>query len=151
MTSKRIESTLLVTTAFKDTAGVQYGPGDRAQIAHRSVRRVALAHPDWFVMERETEPVDLDWLRAVDAQHEAELEVELRRRGTAKERRQRRLRDELREQERGDSKNLERRYKRQEQEKKEREQAAREEAERQKVEAELVFGRGSNTPGGFNF
>jgi hypothetical protein len=145
----RIETTLLVVERFTDEAGTEYLPGDRAPIGHRSVRRAAFEEPSSFAMEFETTSLDLDWLRELEQQYEGEYKTELRRREQAKAAREQAFRDELREQERGDSKDLERAFERQEKEKKKRRKAAEEEAERQKIEQDLAVGR--KIPAGFHY
>jgi hypothetical protein len=138
MTPRRIESTLLVVEGFKDGSGFEYRSGDRAPLSRRSVRQAALANPELFVMEYETVPVDLPWLRDLDAERDAEFEQMKAARGTAEARREKALRKELEEQERGDPKDLVRRFERQEREREEHKKKLREARERQQLEAEFA-------------
>jgi hypothetical protein len=118
---RRIETSLLVVQGFKDANGFEYVEGDRAPVSSRSVRQAALANPELFVMEFETAPVDLELLRRLDAEHDADYERMKAAKGTAEARREQALRKELKEQQRGDPKDLERRYAKQEREREERE------------------------------
>jgi hypothetical protein len=138
---RRIETSLLVVQGFKDANGFEYVEGDRAPVSSRSVRQAALANPELFVMEFETAPVDLELLRRLDAEHDADYERMKAAKGTAEARREQALRKELKEQQRGDPKDLERRYAKQEREREEHEKKIREAREREKLEAELEGGK----------
>jgi hypothetical protein len=100
-------------------------------------------------MEYETANVDLDWLRKLDAEHEAEFQRLKAITGTAEARRQQALRKELEEQERGDPKDLQRAYAKQQKDDREREKKLREARERQKLEAEFEGGKAMVS--GFHF
>jgi hypothetical protein len=133
---QRIDTSLLVVAPFTDARGFEYREGDRAPLDRRSVRQAALQHPEWFVTEYSTEPVDLAWLRKLDAKHDIEFEQLKAAKGTREARRQRALREELKEQGRGDPKDLERRFEKQEKERAEREKKLRE--AREQLEAEFA-------------
>jgi hypothetical protein len=132
---------LLVVEGFKDASGVEWREGDRAPLSRRSVRLVALAHPELFVMEYETASADLAWLREFDARNDAEFERQKARRGNPEARRQKALRKELEEQQRGDPKDLESRYKKQEAEREEHKKRLRAARERQQLEDEFALDR----------
>jgi hypothetical protein len=134
----RIDETLLVIEAFKDPqSGVQYLPGDHAQLRHRSIRRVASERPEFFRMEYETTEVDQELLVELERCFEDEYEQEKARLAEAERQRERALRLELNEQGRRDP--LERQYAAQEAERKKRQREAKEELERQKVEERLAL------------
>jgi hypothetical protein len=141
---ERIGTSLLVLQPFKSPDGFEWREGDRAPLHQRTVRRAALEHPDWFAVEFETAPVDLDWLRELDAKYEADLDALKRRRGEQKAREERALREEYETQDKPDSeqRRLERAYEKQEQEREREKQRLSEERERQGLERELAFGRG---------
>jgi hypothetical protein len=143
---ERVEETLLVVAAFKDRNGTEYVPGDRVPIRHRNIRRLAAEQPELFVMEFATEPVDPEWLAELEVEYEEKYRVVKQARDGEKDRQQRALRDELKEQNRGEPE-LERRFKQQENERKRREQQARE--EREVLEREIEFS--SDFRSGFNF
>jgi hypothetical protein len=152
MPPQRIETSLLVVAPFKDASGVEWREGDRVPVHRRSVRLAALEHPELFVMEYATEPVDMAWLRRLDAERDAEFEQLKAAKGSAEARRQQALRKELEEQERGPSlsqKDLERRFKKQEAERAEHEKKIREAREREKLEAE--FALDSSLTSGFHY
>jgi len=128
--SQRIEDTLLVVQPFQGRNGTEYVPGDRLPIRHRWVRRLAAEHPQWFVMEYATEPLDVDWLASLEADSEARYETVKRLREAEKGQRKRALRRELKEQE-APQPVLERRFRQQERERERREQEAREKRERE--------------------
>ncbi len=69
---RQIETTLLVLEQFRDPSGTEWRPGDRAPLLRRAVRQAAFERPELFVMEYETAPLDLDWLRELDLRYEAE-------------------------------------------------------------------------------
>jgi hypothetical protein len=140
VTPQRVESSLLVVAEFKDSGGADWRPGDRAPLARRAVRQAALERPDLFVMEYETADVDVDWLRELDASYTRQYEAIVKRREQEAEARERALRDELREQDRPDDRDLERRFKQQEAEKAERQKRARDKREREQIERELELG-----------
>jgi hypothetical protein len=136
MTPTRIEVTLLVVQGFEHE-GVEYRAGDRVPIRHRAVRQIALEHRDWFAMEYETVPLDLEWLREVEARQEATYRAAKRTRDEKEAARERALRYELEHQD-DRQPELERRLKEQEAERERREQQRREEAERRRIEEEAV-------------
>ena len=92
-------------------------------------------------MEWATEELDptADWFRAVAETYEARYAEAKRLRDGAEERRQKELREELKQQEKGQP-DLERRCAEQEREREERAQKAREALERERIERELEFG-----------
>ena len=139
---RRVESTVLVLEQFNDRSGTEWRPGDRAPLHSRAVRQVAMERPELFVMEYETAPVDLDWLRELDLRYEAEYQEAKKLRDEREAGREKALRDEMKAQD-APQPELERRYERQEKERAEWEKKAREERERQKLEGELAFQRGS--------
>src|SRR5687768_9170598 len=130
-----VEESVLVTADFKDATGTEYRAGDRVSLRHRAVREAVKAQPSWFRQEFETVGVNLDLVRRLDEQFEAEYEQAKRHRDGAEVRRQAALRSELAEQGRGQP-DLERRYQKQEAERRKREAEAREQLDRQAVEAE---------------
>jgi Skp family chaperone for outer membrane proteins len=139
---RRIESTLLVVESFTDQGGTEWRSGDRASLGYRNVRRAAREHPEWFRMEFETLPVDLEWLADLDAKYDADYQQAKRVREEAEARRQRAIREEFEAQGHGPSRNqreLERRFKQQEKERAEREKAARADRERQQLEKEFAL------------
>jgi hypothetical protein len=89
-----IETSLLVVQPFKDTDGFEWREGDRVPLHQRTVRRAALAHPEWFACDFETVDVDPDWLREIDTKYEAELDALKRRRKERKAAEERALREE---------------------------------------------------------
>jgi hypothetical protein len=102
-----------------------------------------------FATEYATEPVDVAWLREVDARHEAEYKRAKRGLDAEKGKREQALREELQNQDRQrDPRDLERRFAKQEREREQRKQDAREERERQRIEARLAVGAG---PSGFHY
>ena len=137
----RIEATLLVVGGFRDTSGFEWRAGDRAPLSHGAVRQAALANPDLFAIEYETAPVDVDWVRQVDQEHERRYQAEVRRRDQVKTDTQRALQAELAEQDGSAQKELERRYQRQERERTELEEERRKELERRQIEEQLALGR----------
>jgi hypothetical protein len=145
---QRITDTLLVVTPFKDRNGTEYLAGDRAPIRHRWIRRLAAEQPELFVMEHETEPVDLEWLAGLEVDAEGRYEAVKRLRDAEKDRRHRALREELEAQDRGQP-GLQRRFKEQEKERERREQEALEEREREEVEREVASAGGLQS--GFHF
>ena len=140
---ERVESSLLVFEQFRDPAGTEWRPGDRAPLHRRAVRQVALERPELFAVEYATEAVDRDWLLVLDKKYEAEYEQAKTRRDEREAGRERALREELKEQGRPDPKDLERRYKAQQKTRAEREKQARENRDRQALEAEVALQRGS--------
>jgi hypothetical protein len=139
-----ITDTLLVIENFTHD-GVKYVAGDRVPTRHRTIRRLAAASPQFFAMEYSTEPLDLHWLASLEADAEGRYEAVRRLKEAEKGLRERALRQELREQERGQPE-LEKRYRRQQDEQKKREQQVREERERDALEQEIPL-----TTSGFNF
>jgi hypothetical protein len=144
---EKITDTLLVVETFKSD-GVEYLAGDCLPTRHRAIRRIAAASPHLFAMEYGTEPLDLEWLASIEAEAEERYEDAKRLREAEKGQRERALRDELKEQERGQPE-LEKRYRRQQDEQKKREQQVREEREREALEREIAFT--SDLRSGFNF
>jgi hypothetical protein len=144
---QRIEDTLLVVESFKSD-GEEYLAGDRVPTRHRAIRRIAAERPELFAMEWSTEPVDLQWLASIEAVAEGRYEAVKRLREAEKGQRERALREEMKEQERGQPE-LERRYRRQQEEQKKREQQVLEEREREELEREIAFT--SELRSGFNF
>lgn len=140
---RRIETSLLVVESFRDSSGFEWKAGDRALLRNRHVREAALANPSWLAIEFETAPVDLDWLRELDARYEAEYEQAKRRRGERKEREKRALVEELKAdkeaQDSPEQKRLERALERQEREKEEAGKRLQEEHERRMIENELAY------------
>jgi hypothetical protein len=131
-----VRDTLLVVQSFKSD-GVEYLVGDHVPTRHRAIRRVAAAHPEWFRMEYETAEVDLAWLAEVEAEAEERYEAVQRLKKAEEGRRERALREELKEQDMPQPE-LERRFKEQEQERKRREQEVSEEREREALEAQTA-------------
>jgi hypothetical protein len=134
---QRIEATLLVIEGFKFD-GLEYRAGDRVPVQHRSIRRLAAEHPGWFAMEFETTDLDLEWLAGVEAEYEATYQEGKRLRDGAKERQERALREELKEQNRRQPA-LERRFAKQQAADEKRRREIREERERRQVEQELAL------------
>jgi hypothetical protein len=134
---EKITDTLLVVESFEQN-GVEYRAGDRVPTRHRAIRRIAAQRPELFVMEYETEPLDLHWLASIEAEAEGRYEAVLARREAEKAQAKRALREELKSQEQGQPE-LEKRFRKQEEEKKRREQEAREEREREELEREIAF------------
>lgn len=139
LTPRRIEGSLLVVEGFKDAAGTEWRPGDRSSLYRHAVRQAALERPSLFVMEYETRPVDLEWLAELDQEYGQQYQQLKRTHDEAEAARNRALREEFKEQERPDPKDLERRYKKQEAEREERRKQAGEEHERQGIENELAY------------
>jgi hypothetical protein len=137
-----VTDTLLVVESFKSD-GVEYVAGDRVPTRHRAIRRIAAASPHLFAMEYSTEPLDLEWLASIEAAAEGRYEAVKRLREVKKGQRERALRDELKEQERGQPE-LERRFREQENERKRREQQVREEREREALEEQVPLRSGFN-------
>jgi hypothetical protein len=144
----RVETSLLVVQGFRDGSGFQWHAGDRASLARRDVREAAAANPQWFVVEFSTEPLDptADWFRQVVERYEARCAEAKRERDGAAERQQQELREELKQQEKGQPA-LERRYQKQEKERAEWRQRAREQREREQIERQLEHSLG---PPGLN-
>jgi hypothetical protein len=142
-TPRRVEASLLVVEDFVDSSGFEWRAGDRAPLARRGVREAAVESPHRFRLEFETLPFDpeADRFRAVIADYERRYQELKRRRDGAEERRQKALREEMKEQQRGQPE-LERRFKKQEREREEQAQRARERFERERIERELEFGLG---------
>jgi hypothetical protein len=134
-TPLRVEESLFVVVEFKDQ-GVEYRPGDRAKIRHRSIRLLALANPDWFRMEYETAPVDLDWLRELEARAEEDFRAAKRAIDGRKAAGERALRDELKQQNESQPR-LERKFRKQDEERARLEEERREQAERQEIEKQI--------------
>jgi hypothetical protein len=134
---QRIEDTLLVIEGFKFD-GLEYRAGDRVPVQHRSIRRLAAEHPGWFCMEYETTDIDLEWLARVEAEYEATYQDSKRFRDGAKERQERALREELKEQDRRQPA-LERRFAEQQAADEKRKREVREERERRQIEQELAL------------
>jgi hypothetical protein len=122
---QRIEDSLLIVERFKSD-GVEYQPGDRVPVRHRAIRRIAAQNPQFFRMEFETAELDLEWLAGIEAGSEARYEAVKRHRAGEKDRQERALRDELKEQNRSQP-DLERRFEKQEADKRRREKEAQEE------------------------
>jgi hypothetical protein len=142
----RVEESLFVVEAFQDQ-GVEYRPGDRAQIRHRSIRLLALENPEWFRIEFETAPIDLDWLRGLEERAEANYRAAKQAIEDRKAAGERALRDELKHQNESQP-HLEKRFKRQEAERDRYERERREQAERRALEADLVA---ANLGSGFHY
>jgi hypothetical protein len=126
---------LLVVEGFRDSAGMEWRPGDRAPLARRAVREAAARNPDWFMVEFSTEPLDpaADWFRELAAQHERRYEeLKLLREG-AEERRQQALREEMAQQNIPQPE-LERRFKQQEKERAEQQERMLEQRQRDQIE-----------------
>jgi Skp family chaperone for outer membrane proteins len=141
VTPQRVESSLLVVQEFTDSAGSEWRPGDRASLARAAVRRAATERPALFRVEYATEELDpeAEWFTAIVEEAEARYaQVKHRREGEA-ESREKALREEMREQQRGQP-DLERRFREQEAAKEERLMQARDEQERRQIEAELELG-----------
>jgi hypothetical protein len=139
---QRIEDTLLVVESFKSD-GVEYLAGDRVPTRHRAIRRIAAERPELFAMEWSTDPLDLQWLASIEAAAEGRYEAVKRLREAKKGQRERALREELKEQDRGQPE-MEKRYRRQQDEEKKREQQVREEREREALESQVAFTSGFN-------
>jgi hypothetical protein len=139
VTPRLVEESVLVIVDCKDASGTEWKAGDRASLRRRAVREAVKAQPSWFAMEYETTDVDLDLIRRLDEQFEADFERVKRERAETGKRREKALRAELAEQERGQP-DLERRYAKQEKERAEREKRALEERERQQIESALASG-----------
>ena len=139
---ERIEETLLVVERFKH-GGMDYERGDKLPVRHRWVRRVAREHPDWFRMEYAPEDVDVRWLDSIEDDSEERYQAVLRAREAERARQERALREELKEQGRAQPE-LERAYKRQEDEKRKREEKAREERKREETERMIELRTGYN-------
>lgn len=153
MTPRRVENSLLVVEPFTDQAGSEWQPGDHAPLARHAVREAAEANPSWFRVEFETlefDPAE-PWFRDIVADHEQRYAALRRERGTAKEREQAALRAELKAQEKGGPRDLERRYKRQEKEREERKKRAGEERERRQLENELELQGSGFIRSGFHY
>jgi hypothetical protein len=142
MAPQRVTDTLLVLESFKHE-GVEYRRGDRVPTRHRAIRRIAAASPHLFAMEFATEPLDLAWLAGLEADAEARYQAVKRIRDGEAERRERALRQELRDQEVGQP-DLERRFKQQENARKRREEDARQEREREALESQVPLRSGFN-------
>jgi hypothetical protein len=135
-----ITETLLVVTPFKDR-GVEYRAGDHVPVRHRRIRQVAREHPSWFRAEYETTEVDLAWLASLDAEAEGRYEAVKRLEGAEKAQRERALRQELQDQDKGQG-DLERRFEHQENERKRQEQELAAEREREALEAQTALTSG---------
>jgi predicted RNase H-like nuclease (RuvC/YqgF family) len=148
VTPRRVESSLLVVEDFKDANGYEWRVGDVAPLARSAVRQAARERPGRFRVEHETLPFDPDaeWFRAIVKTHETRYAEAKRQRDEAEERRQKALREELKQQEKGQP-DLERRYKQQEREREKQAQQAREAIEREQIERELEVNLG---PPGFH-
>jgi hypothetical protein len=142
-----ITDTILVVEAFR-SGDMEYRRGDRVPTRHRAIRRIAAASPHLFAMEYGTEPLDLEWLASIEADAEGRYEAVKRLREAEKGQRERALREEMKEQERGQPE-LERRFKKQEDEREKREQEVLREREREELEREIAFT--SDLRSGFNF
>ena len=94
---EKITDTLLVVENFKSD-GVEYLAGDRVPTRHRAIRRIAASSPQFFAMEYGTEPLDLEWLASIEAEAEGRYEAVKRLKEAEKERGERALRQELKEQ-----------------------------------------------------
>jgi hypothetical protein len=140
---ERVESSLLVCEDFKDATGFEWRPGDRAPLARRAVRRAAIERPQLFRVEWGTEPLNPaePWFEEVVQHYEARYAEAKRQRDEAEQRRQQAIREELKQQEKGQPE-LERRFKKQEREREERAQRAREAFERERIERELEHSLG---------
>jgi hypothetical protein len=141
MNPTRIETSLLVVEEFTDSSGTEWRRGDRASLARAAVRRAATERPALFRVEFATEPFDpeAEWFTAIVEEAEARYaQVKHRREGEA-ESREKALREEMKQQHRGQP-DLERRYREQEAKKAERLKQARDEQERQAIERELELG-----------
>ncbi len=145
---RRVESSLLVVEHFKDAGGFEWKPGDRASLARRDVREAARNHPELFMVEYETAPLDpqAEWFLAVVETYEARYAEAKRLRDGAEERHRKELREELKQQEKSQP-DLERRWTEQEREREERAEKTREAFERERIERELEVGLG---PPGFH-
>ena len=139
----RIESSLLVVEDFRDSSGFEWRVGDRASLARSAVRRAAREQPELFRVEWGTELLDpeAEWFREVEARYEARYAEAKRQRDGAEQRRQQAIREELKEQQKGQPE-LERRYREQEREREKRAQRAREAFERERIERELEHSLG---------
>jgi hypothetical protein len=142
---RRVESSLLVIEQFKDPAGGEWKPGDRAPLARRAIREAVRARPELFMVEYETLPVteaDLDgWLAQVDTDYQQQYEQIKAVRDGAEQREQAALHAELEQQERGQPE-LERRFKKQEAERAKQEKALQEQRERRQIENQIEFQSG---------
>jgi hypothetical protein len=139
-----VTDTLLVIENFKHD-GVAFRAGDRVPTRHRVIRRIAALRPQFFAQEYASEPLDLDWLATLEAEAEERYEAVKRLKEAEKGQRERAVRDELKEQERGQPE-LERRFREQEKERKRREQQIRDEREREALESQVPL-----TTSGFNY
>jgi hypothetical protein len=141
MNRARVETSLLVVEEFTDSSGTEWRRGDRASLARAAVRRAATERPALFRVEFATEPFDpeAEWFTAIVEEAEARYAQAKHRREGEAETREKALREEMREQQRGQP-DLERRYREQEAAKAERLQQARDERERRQIEAELEVG-----------
>jgi hypothetical protein len=141
MNPARIETSLLVVEEFTDSSGTEWRRGDRASLARAAVRRAATERPELFRVEYATEPFDpeAEWFLAIVEEAEARYAQAKHRREGEAESRATALREEMREQQRGQP-DLERRFREQEAAKAERLKRARDEQERRQIEAELELG-----------
>jgi hypothetical protein len=148
VTPRRVESTLLVVEDFKDANGYEWRVGDRASLARSAVRQAAAERPELFRIEWETSPLDpeAEWFRELVERYEARYAEAKRQRDGAEEQQQKALREELKQQEKGQP-DLERRYREQEREREKQEQRQREAFERERIERELEVNLG---PPGFH-
>jgi hypothetical protein len=89
-------------------------------------------------MEYPPEPVDLDWLASLEAGFEAQYQAVKAEHDGRKERQERALREELKEQEQSQP-SLGRRFAKQEAEREKREKQLREERARDKLEQEIAL------------
>jgi hypothetical protein len=140
---ERVETSLLVVEDFTDANGFEWRAGDRAPLARSGVRRAATERPGLFRVEWGTEPLNPaePWFEEVVHHYEALYMEAKRQRDGAEQRRQQAIREELKEQERGQPE-LERRYREQEREREKRAQRAREAFERERIERELEHSLG---------
>jgi hypothetical protein len=145
---ERIETTLLVVEDFTDSSGREWRVGDRASLAPAAVRRAAAESPARFRVEYATEEFDpeAEWFLATVDAYEARYEERKKAHEAVAENRERALREEMREQERGQP-DLEKKYREQEREREERLEQAREGRTREGIERELELGLG---PPGFH-
>jgi hypothetical protein len=147
MPPELVIDTLLVVEPFR-SGEVDYRAGDRVPTRHRAIRRIAAAHPEWFRMEYATAELDLKWFASLEAGFEEKYQAAKRARDGQEERRERALRQEMKEQD-APQPELERRFKHQEEERKRHEQEAREEREREALESRIEFA--GDLTSGFNF
>jgi hypothetical protein len=141
MNPARVETSLLVVEEFTDSSGTEWRSGDRASLARAAVRRAATERPALFRVEYATEPFDpeAEWFTAIVEEAEVRYAQAKHRREGEAESREKALREEMREQQRGQP-DLERRFREQEAAKEERLKQARDEQERRQIEAEIEFG-----------